>query len=124
MRYQLYIPSLLFLAVFFMPLFLYLLSAILHLGLKVCGGKGTFYQVRLGFFWSITVSAPMLITFGIIQGYAAGNLIYYISDILSDLILAWIVSNIVAVAEKFNSPYPKFSILAALIFSGKFFYPI
>ena len=107
-----------------MPLFLYLVSAILHLGFKVCGGKGTFYQGRLGFFWSITVSAPMLITFGIIQGYAAGNLIYYISDILSDLILAWIVSNIVAVAEKFNSPYPMFSILAALIFSGKFFYPI
>ena len=119
-----YIASLLFVSVFFTPLILYFLSVVLHLVLRLFGGEGTFYQVRLAFFWSIIVSAPIIVILGIFQGYTIGSVYHYFYDILSDLIMAWILSNIVSIAEKFKSVYPMFGVISFLVLLGNYFYSI
>jgi hypothetical protein len=65
----LYVGLLSFIAIFFMPLFLYLLSTVLFVLLKVFKGNGSFYEIRLALFWSINVAGPILIINGLLKGF-------------------------------------------------------
>ncbi len=104
----------LFASIFFVPLFLYLVSAILHLTLLPFDGKATFFQSRLAFFWSIIVCAPILLIFSLVEAFFADispfNFIKYITVPLS----AWILSSVLCAAEGFSSPLPLF--LSLLVF--------
>ena len=104
----------LFASIFFVPLFLYLVSAILHLILLPFGGKATFFQSRLAFFWSIIVCAPILLIFSLVEAFSADifplNFIKYITVPLS----AWILSSILCAAEGFSSPFSLFLSLLVL----------
>ena len=98
----------LFASIFFVPLFLYFVSAILHLILLPFGGKATFFQSRLAFFWSIIVCAPILLIFSLVEAFSPDifpfNFIKHITELLS----AWIFSSLLCAAEGFSSPLPLF----------------
>ena len=111
----LYVSLLSFIAIFFMPLFLYLLSAVLFVLLKVFKGHGTFYEIRLAFFWSINVAGPILIISGLLKGFffESENIIYV--NLILEASIGWIFSNMVAEAEQFRSKYPLFFSVTFLI---------
>ena len=103
-----YVSLLGFISIFFMPLFLYSLAAILFVVLKLFNGRGSFYEVRLALFWSINVAGPILIINGIFKGfYFESEKIIYVSCILETFV-GWIFANMVAEAEQFSSKYPIF----------------
>ena len=103
-----YIGLLSFIALFFMPLFLYLLSAVLFLLLKVFKSHGSFYEIRLALFWSINVAGPILIINGLLKGFffESENIIYI--NLILETSIGWIFSNMVAEAAQFQSKYPLF----------------
>ena len=107
----------LFASIFFVPLFLYFVSAILHFVLLPFGGKASFFQSRLAFFWSIIVCAPILLIFSLVEAFFPDifpfNLIKYITVALS----AWILSALLCAAEGFSSHLPLFfSLLVSYLF--------
>ena len=108
------IPSLvgisLFTSMFFAPLILYSLSAVIHIVAKLFKGKGTFKTSRLALFWSIVVSSPILLINGIVQGYFYETLLARFFDLLTMFFVLWIVSSIIVESEKFSSVLPLFSI--------------
>ena len=111
----LYVGLLSFIALFFMPLFLYLLSILLFVLLKVFKGHGSFYEIRLAFFWSINVAGPILIINGLLKGFFFDSQkIIYVNLILEALI-GWIFSNMIAEAKQFRSKYPLFICVGFLI---------
>ena len=107
----------LFASIFFVPLFLYLVSAILHLAFLPFSGKASFFQSRLAFFWAIIVCAPFLLIFSLVEAFSPDifpfNFIKYITVVLC----AWIFSSIVCAAEGFSSHLPLFfGILVSYLF--------
>lgn len=110
-----YISMLGFVAVFFMPLFLYLLSATLFIVLKFFNGRGSFYEVRLAVFWTINVAGPILVLNGLLKGFFLKNdQIVYISLGL-EILVGWIFANMLTQAEHFSSKYPIFITTVLLI---------
>jgi hypothetical protein len=91
-----------------MPLFLYLLSTVLFFLLKVFKGHGSFYEIRLAFFWSINVAAPILIINGLIKGFFSDNEIIIYVNLILEASIGWIFSNMIAEAKQFRSKYPLF----------------
>ena len=71
-------------------------------------GRGSFADCRLGFFWSINVSAPILLLNGFARAYFYKSSYLYLCNITFGVILAWIISSMVAKSEKFKSNYPLF----------------
>ena len=109
-----YIGMLAFTAVFFMPLFLYLLSAILFVVLKMFNGRSSFYELRLAIFWSINVAGPILIINGLLKGFFFQTEKIFFFSLMLDTFVGWIFANMVAEAEQFSSRYPVF--LASIFF--------
>lgn len=66
----------------FAPLIFYLFAALVHLILKVVGGKGSFFSVRLAIFWVFLASTPALLLYGLTIGLigpgAQANLVGYV----------------------------------------------
>lgn len=111
-----YIGLLGFISVFFMPLFLYLLSGVLYLIFKCFDGRGSFYEVRLAVFWSINVAGPLLIMNGLLKGFfSESEKIIYVSLVL-EIFVGWIFANMLAQAEHFRSRYPIFFTSSFFIF--------
>jgi uncharacterized membrane protein len=103
-----YIGILAFTAVFFMPLFLYLLSAVLFVILKLFNGRSSFYELRLAIFWSINVAGPILIINGLLKGFFFQTEKLFFFSLILDTFVGWIFANMVAEAEQFSSKYPVF----------------
>ena len=108
------IPSLIgiyaFASIFFAPLVLYLFAAVCRLVSKFFHGQGSFRSSRLAVFWGIIISAPFLLTNGIVQGYLYGTSIAVIVDFLTGALFAWIIASTIAESENFVSPLPLFLI--------------
>ena len=94
--------------VVFVPLFLYLSSWLIFVAFKIFRGSASFYELRLALFWSLNVSAPILIFNGLLRGFFFDheNIIY--ASLILQASVAWIVSNMVAEAEGFKSKFPTF----------------
>lgn len=103
-----YFGILFFVSIFFVPLFLYSIAAVLHMILLLFKGRGSFADCRLAFFWSINVSAPILLLNGFARAYFYKSSYLYLCNITFGVILAWIISSMVAKSEKFKSNYPLF----------------
>ncbi|MEL6551157.1 MAG: YIP1 family protein [Pseudomonadota bacterium] len=58
-----------FSSLFIMPLLLYGLAALSHLFARVVGGKGTWYGARLALFWTLLATSPLLLLWGLTQGF-------------------------------------------------------
>ena len=113
--YEIYLGLLLFISVFFVPLFLYFVAALLHIILFFFKGQGSFYDCRLAVFWSINVSAPILLFKGLLATLFNNNDYLYIINIFLGVLLGWIVSSMVSESEKFKSKYPFFIVLSLVV---------
>ena len=115
----LYLGLLVFVTVFFMPLFLYLLSAVVYIILNIFKSNGSFYDVRLAVFWSMNVSGPVLITNGLLKGFFFENeKILYVSFVL-EAFVGWIFASMLTEAGHFSSKYPIFLTLVFFIISSQ-----
>ena len=65
----------LFAWLFIAPLLAYALAAIAHLIAKLLGGsKGNWYTARLGLFWTLLATAPLLLLHGLVEGLVGPGL--------------------------------------------------
>ena len=107
----------LFASIFFVPLFLYLASAIFHLALLSFRGKASFFESRLAFFWSIIVCAPILLIFSLVESFSPDIFPFNVFKYITVLLSAWIFSSLLCAAEGFSSHLPLFfSLLVSYLF--------
>jgi hypothetical protein len=59
----------LFAWLFVAPLLFYLLAAISHLVARPFGGQGSYFSARLALFWSFLAAAPLLLLYGLVEGF-------------------------------------------------------
>ena len=111
---RIYIGLIGFVSFFFIPLFLYIVSAVLFFVFKVFRGSASFYELRLALFWSLNVAGPLLVFHGLLKGFFFNfEWIGYVSLILNSFV-AWIISSMLAVAENYKSTLPTFFISVVL----------
>ena len=58
-----------FTTLFILPLLLYGLAALARVVAKIVRGKGTWYTARLALFWSLLATTPVLLLWGLTQGF-------------------------------------------------------
>jgi hypothetical protein len=51
------------------PLFFYGFAALVHLLARLLRGKGTWYTARLGLFWTLLATAPLMLLNGLVTGF-------------------------------------------------------
>ena len=65
----------LFAWLFIAPLLAYALAAVAHLVARALGGKtGTWYTARLGLFWTLLATTPLLLLHGLVAGFIGPGL--------------------------------------------------
>jgi len=64
-----FIQNDMFALIFFLPLVLYGLAALMRLLAKPLGGTGTWFTARLALFWGLLASTPLLILAGLTKGF-------------------------------------------------------
>ena len=57
---------------FFLPLFMYIVSFIFHYVLQIFGGASSSFQTRLALFWSLTLSAPIILSVNVLKVFMNG----------------------------------------------------
>ena len=111
-----FVGVLFFVALFFTPLLLYAVCTIIHVLLKVFGARGSFFDLRLAFFWSLIIAAPALVLAGMVKGYLPNIFLSEVVNGGANILLAWIMSNNISLAEEFKSPLPLFVFLILVYF--------
>ena len=86
---------------FFLPIFIYALSFILHLILKIFGSVSSSFQTRLALFWSLTVSTSLILFVSITKIFISGT-IELVVVVLSELIIVYIFSRIISFVSNFK----------------------
>ena len=86
---------------FFLPLFMYILSLVLYIVLKAFGAKVSSFQTRLALFWSLTISTLIILFVSVVKIFISGT-IELITVIFSELVTVYIFSRIVSFAAKFK----------------------
>ena len=85
--------------IFMLPLICYGVAAVVHIIALALGGRGTWYHARLALFWSMLVTSPTALLWGLMQGLndntAAADLIGYIGC----AVFLWVFINSIIVAE-------------------------
>ena len=87
---------------FFLPIFMYVLSFILHLVLKIFGAMSSSFQTRLALFWSLSLSTIIILFASIIKVFTSGS-IELALVILSELFVVYIFSRILSFATNFKN---------------------
>ena len=59
---------------FFLPIFMYITSFILHLVLKLFGAISSSFQTRLAMFWSLAISALIFLTVSVVKIFTTGSI--------------------------------------------------
>ena len=86
---------------FFLPIFIYIISFILHLVLKMFGAISSSFQTRLGVFWSLAISALIILFVSIAKIFTNGTTELVIV-IFSELVVVYIFSRILGFVSKFR----------------------
>lgn len=55
--------------VFLAPLVFYALAALVHLVLRLVGGRGSFHGARLALFWALLAVSPAMLLQGLVAGF-------------------------------------------------------
>ena len=87
---------------FFLPIFMYVLSFILHLALKIFGAMSSSFQTRLALIWSLSLSTIIILFASIIKVFTSGS-IEFALVILSELFVVYIFSRILSFASNFKN---------------------
>ena len=103
---------------FFLPIFMYLLGFIIHLILKMFGSVSSGFQTRLALFWSLSVSALIVLVVSITKIFISGT-IELVIVVLSELIIVYIFSRIVSFVSNFKDRN-----LFTLIMTSLYFVPV
>lgn len=85
---------------FMLPLMAYAIAAIVHILMKLFGGKGTFYSARMALFWSMLCVSPFMLLQGLLLGFLGNNTGVNVMGgvIFAGFLYQWI--NAVIVAER------------------------
>ena len=87
---------------FFLPIFMYILSYILHLVLKIFGAVSSSFQTRLALFWSLSLSTIIILFASVIKVFISGS-VELALVILSELFVIYIFSSILSIASNFKN---------------------
>ena len=87
---------------FFLPIFMYVLSFILHLVLKIFGAMSSSFQTRLALFWSLSLSTIIILFASVIKVFISGS-VELALVILSELFVVYIFSRILSFASNFKN---------------------
>ena len=86
---------------FFLPIFMYVLSFVLYLALKIFGSESTSFQTRLALFWSLSVSTLVILLASISKIFLSGT-VELALVVFSELIIVYIFSRIVSFVSNFR----------------------
>ena len=105
-----------FAAVFIAPLFFYGLAALSRGICRIFGGKGQYREARLGLFWALVVTIPVMIANGLAVAVLADApmLLNAVSLALTAVFL-WVWAVFIAEIEYFRSPIPAFGTMIAVL---------
>ena len=78
---------------FFLPIFMYVTSFMLHLVLKFFGAISSSFQIRLAMFWSLSISALIILFVSVLKIFTNGPTELVIV-IFSELIVVYIFSRV------------------------------
>lgn len=84
--------------VFFAPLGLYLIAAVMRVVARTFGGKGSWFSARMALFWSLLVATPLWLLNGLVAGIAGPGFFMGLTGAiaLSVFLVVWIASTIEA----------------------------
>ena len=78
---------------FFLPIFMYTTSFMLHLALKLFGSISSSFQTRLAMFWSLAISALIFLFVSVVKIFTEGTT-EFIIIIFSELVVVYIFSRV------------------------------
>ena len=104
----------LFSSLFFVPIFLYIISFFLHIFCLPFGTSARYSDTRLAFFWSTIVYSPILLLISIFEVIFSNFWLNLFLNFFSILCYAWIFSSIFCRAHKFSSHLYLFLFLITL----------
>lgn len=110
-----------FAALFLVPLFLFALSGVLHLGARLFGGAGDFYAARVAVIWAVVLALPLVVLNGLASAmmlYVSGPAVQVSAGIISLLssgAFLWILAGCLAAAEDFRHTGRVFSVLLVVL---------
>ena len=87
---------------FFLPIFMYAMSFILHLVLKAFGAVASSFKIRLALFWSLTLSTLIILCISVLKVFMSG-LIEGVFVVFTELIIVYIFSRILSFASNFKN---------------------
>ncbi len=76
-------------SVIILPLLLYLVAWITHLGARLFGGKGTSYGARLALFWALLASTPLVLLNGLVAGFIGPGPALTLAGLTWVAVFAW-----------------------------------
>ena len=103
---------------FFLPIFMYAISFILHLVLKIFGANSSSFQTRLALFWSLCVSTLVILIVSIAKIFISGT-VELVIVVISELTVVYIFSRIVSFVSKFKNRN-----LFTLVITSFYFIPV
>jgi hypothetical protein len=105
-------------SLFFTPLFLYGVAALMRLALRAAGGTGDWRATRVAVFWSLVLAAPAILLAGglgyLLAQQGVAPALAALPPQLAGLLWLWIWSAGLAEAHGFRSGWPIFALVAAL----------
>ena len=104
----------LFSSIFFVPIFLYIISFFLHIFCLPFGTNARYSDTRLAFFWSTIVYSPILLSISILEVFFSNFWLNLFLNFFSIFCYAWIFSSIFCWAHKFSSNLYLFLLLITL----------
>ena len=93
----------LFSSIFFVPIFLYIISFFLHIFCLPFGTNARYSETRLAFFWSTIVYSPILLLISIFEAIFSNFWLILFLNFFSIFCYAWIFSSIFCWAHNFSS---------------------
>ena len=104
----------LFSSIFFVPIFLYIISFFLHISCLPFRTTAKYSETRLAFFWSTIVYSPILLSISILEVFFSNFWLNLFLNFFSIFCYAWIFSSIFCWAHKFSSNLYLFLLLITL----------
>ena len=86
---------------FFLPIFMYITSYVIHFALKFFGAVSSGFQTRLAVFWSLAISALIILFVSIVKIFTSGS-IELVIVIFSELIVVYIFSRVLGFVCNFR----------------------
>ncbi|MCF6272541.1 MAG: YIP1 family protein [Rhodobacteraceae bacterium] len=90
---------------FFAPLMLYGLAALSHILARLFGGKGRFFDARLGLFWSLLLVSPLALVSTVVQMALPYEIVAQGMALFMFLLFSYVWASCLSVAEGFKRPY-------------------